>query len=710
MVKSNIFSGSFKTFEHLFTEWRMFFKMTLFVFLALFVLQAGLLFFLYKKSPNSFFKGFDSVDRCVFMLYTKANIFSSFSMPGTEKTVLYQCEGQPITVYVSEFKSTFKQYYDNFLLPAFWLNLRNMFVMTCPIYMFYFIILYLFAKAHDKSTADKFRRGKQIVDEEQFADLLKPLSKGFKIRINDRIWLPESVTTKHCFAIGATGSGKSQLAFRMVQQLLEHGTRCIIHDFKGDFVPVFYDPKKHYIFNPLDERHMGLADAGSTAPGGWTVFNELQTLPNVDSFAASMIPDGPGEQIWYTAPRDLLKAMIIWCMKNGKTTNQDLLDMIETSPDKLRDLFEKTPGCKVGLKHLEEAKLGGQFMSILATYTASLSYLAGTDGDFSIRQWIQDEQSEKRVIFVSNQAEVQKTLKTLISTFFDFSTKALCTLPDDPDGRRIYFILDEFGQLSKMDSVVQLLTQGRSKGGAAMLFIQDSAQIDAIYGKDLSSSIVNGCRNRFFFNVSDHNTAEFISKAIGSQELERTRESKSFGVSDLKDSISINSEIVERPLVMASEVQAQKNLTFFLQVSEFSEVAHVEIDYRKFPTYTHPYQPRDISIMSYGENESSSDGASPGATNNEKDAEQSFFDEMKAANPEPITPPPILPRPAGFEFEDAADPDTIPEFLEGDKIIPYQDGMQIPTAKPTIALEEIPVIEEPEETGDDQAFGAEQLF
>lgn len=433
------------------------------------------------------------------------------------------------------------------------------------------------------------------------AEILSEYDDFFKIRLNPLIWIPEKVVTKHCFAIGATGSGKSQLAFRVVEQLIERNVRCIIHDFKGDFIPTFYDPKKHYIFNPLDMRHMGLADTDSTAPRGWTVFNELETLPNVDSFASSMIPDGPGEQIWYTAPRDLLKAMIIYCIKNKLTTNGDLSTMIETCPDDLRNLFEVTPGCRVGLKHLEEGKLAGQFMSILATYTAAISYLVGTDGDFSIRDWIANEDSEKRIIFLANQAEVQKTLKPLISAFFDFSTKALCSLPDDPDGRRIYFLLDEFGQLSKMDSVVQLLTQGRSKGAATWIFIQDIAQIDSIYGHDLSKSIVNGCRTKFYFNVSDHATAEFISKEIGAKEFERTKESKSFGVHDMRDSISTNTEIVERPIAMPSEISSQPNLTFFLQLADIPELTTVDIDYRKYPVHRAAYNPRDIRVASYGE-------------------------------------------------------------------------------------------------------------
>lgn len=550
-----------------------------------------------------YLSGFVGNDFCIFRVFSKSIIRSKVIPFKKNFSIEYTCEGKKINVQYERFRLTFSDYYYSRLLPTFKKNIIRLFLITSPVYFIYAILLIILSQKYVKDSRDKFLRGKLRVSEEQLASLLKNIDDSFRIRLNEKIFIPEGIVTKHCFAIGATGSGKSQLAFRIVEQLIRRNVRCIIHDFKGDFIPAFFDQKKHYIFNPLDIRHMGLSDPDSTVPKGWTIFNELETLPNVDSFTSSMIPDGPGDPIWYTAPRDLLKAMIIYCIKNNLTSNNDLNNLIETSPDTLRNLFESTPGCKVGLKHLEEGKLAGQFMSILATYTASLSYLVSTDGNFSIRKWINEENSQKRIIFLSNQAEVQKTLKTLISTFFDFSTKAMCTLPDDPDGRRLYFILDEFGQLSKMDSVVQLLTQGRSKGAATWLFIQDISQIDNIYGKDLSKSIVNGCRNKFYFNVSDHYTADFISKEIGSVEFERTRESKSFGIHDLKDSINIQNEIVERPIAIASEISSQENLTFYMQLADISKLTQIKIDYQRYPSFSPSFIPRDIRVLTYGENE-----------------------------------------------------------------------------------------------------------
>lgn len=602
-TSKNVLSNSFKGFENLFTQWRMFAKMTFIIISALLLLQIFILSYLFKNNPDIFFEGFSSKDLCVFRTYTVVNLRYKIIPITTNFNLTYTCDGSQSDVDFQRFQKIFKSYYDNNLMPVFKKNLYRILFITGQIYWLYFILIYYLNKKHQKSIKDSFLRGKVIINEEDFSRLLIPYNSRFKIHLNEKIFIPDKIMTKHNFIIGATGSGKSQLANRIIEQLIMSNYRCIIHDFKGDMIPSFYNPEKHYIFNPLDVRHMGLTDKNSESPKGWTVFNELETIPNVDAFASSMIPDGQGDPIWYTAPRDLLKAMIYFCIKHKMLKNEDLFSLIETPPDQLRKYFDNTPGCKIGSKHLEEGKLAGQFMSILATYTASLQYVVGTDGDFSIRKWIADTNSEKRIIFLSNQAEVQKTLKTLISTFFDFSTKALCSLPDDPDSRRLHLVFDEFGQLSKMDSVVQLLTQGRSKGACAWLFIQDMGQIEHLYGKDLSKTIINGCRSKYYFNVADNPTAEFISKEIGTVEFQRTRESKSFGVSDLKDSISINDEIVERPIALASQITSQKNLSFYLQLSDIPQITHTSIKYRKFPVYCEAYQPRDIRVITYGENQ-----------------------------------------------------------------------------------------------------------
>ena len=590
----NVLTNSFKTFEDLVTQWRMFAKMSVWILLALFALQCLVLFLMYKYHPQSFLKGLTSRDVCVLKTYATQDL--RFRTMPFEKdfSFVFTCDGGKTPFRYSRFKAAFQDRYENYLLPTFKRNFLAAFLPTSGIYGCYFIVLIIFSRQHVENTKEKFIRGTVRKDQEEISRLLENFDNSYKFKLNEHISIPESLVTRHNFCIGKPGSGKSTLIFKIVDQLLKRDVKCIIHDYKGDFIPQFYDPSRHHIFNPLDVRHMSLKDDACTVKG-WTIFNDLHTYPDIDAFAASLIPENKNsDPIWHTAPRDLLKSTLIYCIKNGLKTNHDLYETILQKPEKLKELFADIPECRIGLKHLDEQKLAGQFDSIIGTFTAPLQYLVGNDGNFSIEKWIADPNPEKKVIFISNQAKVRATLQKLIATFFDFSITSLNSLPDDRD-RRIYFILDEFGRLGKMDSIVDLLTISRSKGGAAWLLIQDAHQIESTYGREYSKTIVNNCGNKFSFAVGDEATAEFISRELGTAEIERTRESKSFGVNDLRDSISLNSETVEKKIALSSEIMNQKSLSFFMKLTDLP-LTHVEIEYTNYPYTSAPYEPRNLDV------------------------------------------------------------------------------------------------------------------
>ena len=617
-------ANSFKAFESLVTSVKMFWHMSIIVLFVLFVVQCCVVLLIYKIDNRVFTRSLSQKDICIAKIYAGMYLRDYINIKGDDYEIIYTCEGSTLKTSRSKFRKHFNETFKKHVVPTLRGNILSVFLPTSLIYLLYFWLIKKFNRRHIEKTGDKFIRGKVFVPQEQMPLVLqKYVGKTYLFKLNPYVSIPESVVTRHNFVIGKPGSGKSQFIFKIVEQLIERNIKCIIHDFKGDFIPAFYDENKHYIFNPVDSRHMGLnlsvnpsekeyesklknrkisEDNTDEAEKGWTIFNELHSYIDLDAFVTSMIPDAQSsEAFWYTAPRDILKAILIYCIKNGLTKNEDVCNLIETDSEKLKELFSKTHGCEVGSKHLADGKLAGQLMSVLSTYTSSLMYLKGTDGTFSINKWVSDPNPKKRVIFVANQAKVQNTLKTLISTFFDFSTKALCSLPDDMD-RRLYFIMDEFGQLSKIGSVVQLLTQSRSKGGASFLLIQDQAQIEAIYGHELVKSIVNSCGNKFYFAVGDESTAEFISKELGSTEIERTKESKSFGVSDLKDSISLNADILERRIALPSEIMTQKTLRFYTQLTDLP-LTQVDIEYKAPAFNCNGFVERDFQIKRTAEDD-----------------------------------------------------------------------------------------------------------
>jgi len=103
-------------------------------------------------------------------------------------------------------------------------------------------------------------------------------------------------------------------------------------------------------------------------------------------------------------------------------------------------------------------------------------------------------------------------------------------MPDDFNSR-LFIMIDEFGTLQRLSTIVNLLTLSRSKGGSVWLGIQDIGQVDKIYGRELRQAIFNACGTNLFFAANDPDTCKFLSDAIGDvryidSEETRTREAQ----------------------------------------------------------------------------------------------------------------------------------------------------------------------------------------
>ena len=73
-----------------------------------------------------------------------------------------------------------------------------------------------------------------------------------------------------------------------------------------------------------------------------------------------------------------------------------------------------------------------------------------------------------------------------------------------------------------MPTIPTMLTNGRSKGMSVWIAIQDIGQIERLYGKELTQTIINSYASSFTFTVNDPNTADFLSRKIGEREIKET--------------------------------------------------------------------------------------------------------------------------------------------------------------------------------------------
>ena len=110
--------------------------------------------------------------------------------------------------------------------------------------------------------------------------------------------------------------------------------------------------------------------------------------------------------------------------------------------------------------------------------------------------------------------------------------------------RRAYFILDEFGNLPKMENIEGMVTVGRSRGIRYLFVLQSFSQLTAKYGKDIGDIIKTNCNVKIFIGSDDPDTRREFSELCGQKKV------KNFSVNTSADNpASSNTGASNQPLI-----------------------------------------------------------------------------------------------------------------------------------------------------------------
>ena len=370
-----------------------------------------------------------------------------------------------------------------------------------------------------KSLKSVFLRGAELITKDKY---IRSFDKrgGMKSRISlGGIPIPVPEETKGFFFTGKPGTGKTLSFYNILYNIKEKTgpSKKIIYDFKGDYVSKFYDLNSDMIFNPLDRRSVK-----------WDIFSEFsgsETARQImaERIASSVIPDSRGktgnnEKFWRDGAREVLTALLNCIRLENRGSNRALFEMLSLSASQISSKIGGYEICANASNFLTppDSPQAGGIMATLTQYTRFVRYLDKTgSGGFSITGWLSD--GKDGTIFAVNKSDMQDVLKPVLTLFLDLLGGGILALPDEPD-RRIFLMIDEIGTLHEVESLVNILTLGRSKGVSAWLAVQDFSQLDHIYGEDLRKTIINACTSHVYFSVADNSTAETISRLIGEQE------------------------------------------------------------------------------------------------------------------------------------------------------------------------------------------------
>ncbi len=119
------------------------------------------------------------------------------------------------------------------------------------------------------------------------------------------------------------------------------------------------------------------------------------------------------------------------------------------------------------------------------------------------------------------------------------------------------YIMDEFGNMPKIDKFGQMITVGRSRKIWFSMVVQSFVQLTNVYGKEIADIVIGNCGVKMFIGSNDTETCKMFSEMCGNMTVKTTSTSSSLGSKAGDISVSTNTQV--RPLIYPSELQRLNN-------------------------------------------------------------------------------------------------------------------------------------------------------
>nr|WP_240523764.1 type IV secretory system conjugative DNA transfer family protein [Bacillus cereus] len=276
------------------------------------------------------------------------------------------------------------------------------------------------------------------------------------------------------------------------------------------------------------------------------------------------------EDFFFNTAKDLLAGLIIYCKDKKPNANipKDVKrEFYRLSDDEnyLRelcdDIGEDHPAYNL-LKDasIAEGKTRTSILSSFAQQTAifSLQKVAKMTqhSDFNFNEF----QKEKSILYIKIRMD-ENPFTPLTATFFDQLISVFYDVADRNHSKLpipSIFLLDEFPNIGKIEKYPRVLATCRGLGMSMITIIQDNAQLESLYGKELARSIINNHDFTLFLRTKDSETAKYYSNLAGETTVRMTSESLS-GPSGMfsgksTSSKSVQEQYVKRPLITEGEL------------------------------------------------------------------------------------------------------------------------------------------------------------
>lgn len=401
---------------------------------------------------------------------------------------------------------------------------------------------------------------------------------------------------KHLICLGNTGAGKTRrILIESLCTLGLAGESIIVSDPKGELYQMtsrffyklgyevniidFKTPKKSNKYNFLQPIINAIEDDDIKRAEDltWDLVENIVQKTNSNS-----------DPLWENGEKSIIAGSIMTVLLENKD-NRDyqnltnvysfISNMCQTDENGLmplteyiENLPEENPAKKIfSISTIAPEKTRSSFftsaLSTLRLFSSNSIYTMTNDSDFKL-----EDIGEKKCIRYIILPDERTTFYTLATLFVSQQYQALVNLADSRGGKlkiRNNFILEEFGNFTKIANFENMLTVSRGRNIRINMFLQSFAQLETKYSKTVAQNIMDNAQIWIYLRTSSYETAEIISKKLGSYTVSINSQSSS--VSKNSDNMSESMSLASRKLLMPDEILRFENpYALILQSGYFS--------------------------------------------------------------------------------------------------------------------------------------------
>lgn len=370
---------------------------------------------------------------------------------------------------------------------------------------------------------------------------------------------------RHHLIIGPTRSGKG--AGYVIPNALMHEGSMIITDLKGEVFRATAGYRKKngsqvFMFAP------GSETTNSYNPLDFVRPERGNRTTDIQNIASILVPENTESEnsVWQATAQQVLAGAISYILESPFYKDRRNLGEINS-------FFNSGSDLQVLMKYIKEKEpyLSKFTVESFNSYL-SLSDRAAASALLDIQKAMRPFKNE-RVVAATNFTDIDLramkrrpitvylapnitdiTLLRPLLTLFVQQVMDILTLEHDPNAVPVYFLLDEFRQLKRMDEIMTKLPYVAGYKIKLAFIIQDLKNLDEIYGETSRHSLLGNCGYQLILGANDQATAEYASKALGKRTIRYQSESRTIELMGLPRRTKVE-QIRERDLMMSQEVR-----------------------------------------------------------------------------------------------------------------------------------------------------------